>query len=65
MPEQVQIIGFDGVRRFGDQEYTCSTIVQPVTDIAEACVDLLLTDTPEKRSSQINLPVTYGGTTRA
>lgn len=67
VPEQVQIIGFDGVRLFGDQEYTCSTIVQPIEGIAEACVDLLLTNTPEKRPSQINLPVSYayGGTTKA
>lgn len=67
VPEQVQLIGFDGVRLFGDQEYTCSTIVQPVEGIAEACLDLLLTDAPEKRPSQINLPVSYayGGTTKA
>lgn len=67
VPEQVQIIGFDGVRMFGDQEYICSTIVQPINDIAESCMDLLLTSEPEKRPSQICLPVTYvyGGTTKA
>ena len=30
VPEDVQIIGFDGVRYFGDQDLFCSTIVQPV-----------------------------------
>ena len=42
VPEDVQVIGFDGTRHFGDQEYTCSTIVQPVPEIAEMCVELLL-----------------------
>lgn len=67
IPKQVQLIGFDGVKLFGDQEYACSTIVQPVDDIAQVCVELLMTDTPEKRPSQICLPVSYayGGTTQA
>ena len=37
VPEDVQVIGFDGIRMFGDQEYTVSTIVQPVQEIAEFC----------------------------
>ncbi len=38
VPDDVQVIGFDGTRHFGDMDYTCSTIVQPVHDIAEMCV---------------------------
>lgn len=67
VPEDVQVIGYDGVRRFGNKEYVCSTIVQPVEAIAETCVNLLL---QENRLSSapplICLPVKYaaGGTTR-
>lgn len=66
VPEQVQVIGFDGVRHFGDQAFICSTIVQPVADIADVCVDMLLRPSDEKRPSQVNLPVHYasGGTTK-
>ncbi len=66
VPGTVQVIGFDGVRPFADAELACSTIVQPVGAIAETCLDLLLSGEPEKRPTQINLPVVYasGGTTR-
>lgn len=66
VPDQVQIIGFDGIHLFGDQEYACSTIVQPVEAIAENCVRLLLTNRPDERPSQLCLPVfyAYGGTTK-
>lgn len=67
VPEDVQIIGFDGTRHFGDLDLVCSTIVQPMTEIAATCVDLVLS---ENRSSQPTLqclPVSYayGGTTRS
>lgn len=66
VPEDVQVIGFDGTRHFGDQEYTCSTIVQPVPEIAEMCVELLLQENRQSRPQLVCLPVTYayGGTTR-
>ena len=66
VPEDVQIIGFDGVRLFGDLDYICSTIVQPVSDIAEMCVQILLQDTLTARPPLICLPVSYaaGGTTK-
>lgn len=66
VPGDVQIIGFDGVRRFGNMEFPCSTIVQPLTGIAETCVNLVLDDHPEKAPSLICLPVSYayGGTTK-
>ena len=42
VPEDVQVIGFDGIRMFGDQEPVVFTIVQPVQEIAEACVSTVL-----------------------
>lgn len=65
-PEDVQLIGFDGIRRFGGEELYCSTIIQPVDKIAETCVDLLLTKDRGKIPALICLPVRYapGGTTR-
>ncbi len=67
VPENVQVIGFDGTRCFGDLEYMCSTIVQPVPEIAEMCVDLLLQDNRLSKPQLVCLPVTYayGGTTKA
>lgn len=66
VPEDVQIIGFDGVRRFGDLDYECSTIVQPVHEMAEMCVELLLENQMTIKPPLVCLPVTYayGGTTR-
>lgn len=65
IPEDVQIIGFDGVRHFGNKDYVCSTIVQPVSEIAEMCVELLLQENMPTRPPLVCLPVTYayGGTT--
>ena len=61
----VPVIGFDGIRMFGDLDYICSTIVQPVADIAEACVSMVLSPDFKGLPSLICLPVTYadGGTT--
>ena len=66
VPEDVQVIGFDGIRHFGDLDYTCSTIVQPLEEIAETCVEMVLEKEDGKIPSLICLPVTYayGGTTR-
>ncbi len=65
VPEDVQIIGFDGVRYFGDQDLFCSTIVQPVDQIAETCVEMILEKTQSKAPSLVCLPVEFawGGTT--
>ena len=65
VPEDVQIIGFDGIRSFGNLDLVCSTIVQPVEEIAETCVDLLFNK--PKSASLVCLPVNYayGGTTKA
>lgn len=66
VPEDVQVIGFDGIRMFGDQEPVVSTIVQPAQGIAEACVSTVLSKHLSKVPSLICLPVQYvrGGTTR-
>ena len=65
VPEDVQLIGFDGVRSFGNIDYLCSTIVQPVPEMAEMCVDLLLRENELMKPPLVCLPVTYayGGTT--
>jgi len=66
VPEDVQIIGYDGIRRFGDGALYCSTIVQPVQRLAQTCVDLLLAKDRSNIPALVCLPVTYapGGTTR-
>ncbi len=66
VPEDVQIIGYDGIRRFGGESLYCSTIIQPVQKIAETSVELLLDKEGPNPPSLICLPVTYapGGTTK-
>lgn len=66
VPQEVQLIGFDGVQKFGSQEFYCSTIVQPVQKMAETCVELLLNQNRTNMPALICLPVRYaaGGTTR-
>ena len=66
VPEDVQLIGFDGIRRFAQDGFYCSTIVQPVARLAETSVDLLLREDRSNLPSLVCLPVAYaaGGTTR-
>lgn len=66
IPEDIQIIGFDGIRAFGTLDYIVSTIVQPVQEIAETCVSTVLSRHLSTVPSLICLPVRYapGGTTR-
>ncbi len=65
VPQDVQVIGFDGVKLFGHDKYICSTIVQPVPEIAEMCVELLLSENMLPKPPLVCLPVSYGygGTT--
>jgi LacI family transcriptional regulator len=58
VPDDVQIIGFDGVRFF-DGDYLCSTIVQPVEDIAQMSVELLLQENMHTKPPLVCLPVTF------
>ena len=66
VPEDVQLIGYDGARDFFNQDYTCSTIAQPIRQMAETAVDILLNRDRPQSPALICLPVTYvaGGTTR-
>ena len=66
VPEDVQVIGFDGIRMFGDQDYICSTIVQPVPQLAEMSVNMVLSKDFSALPPLVCLPVRYqpGGTTR-
>ena len=66
VPEDVQIIGFDGVPVHISGALPCSTIVQPIAQIAETSVDILLQEDKSALPSLLCLPVKYagGGTTR-
>ncbi|MDE6456430.1 MAG: LacI family DNA-binding transcriptional regulator [Dysosmobacter sp.] len=66
VPEDVQIIGFNGIRQFGTGALYCSTIIQPVQKIAETSVELLLTKDRSNVPALVCLPVSYapGGTTK-
>lgn len=65
VPEDVQIIGFDGIKILNTPDYVCSTIVQPIPEIAEMCVELLLQENITTKPPLVYLPVkyVYGGTT--
>jgi LacI family transcriptional regulator len=64
VPDDIQIIGYDGIRGI-DDNYVCSTIVQPVPEIAQMCVELLLQENMPAKPPLVCLPVTYAsaGTT--
>ena len=64
VPQDVQLIGFDGVPDYVTNHPICSTIVQPVKQIAEAAVSALF-DT-ESAPTLVCLPVHFEahGTTR-
>ncbi|MBE5996128.1 MAG: LacI family transcriptional regulator [Lachnospiraceae bacterium] len=66
VPEDVQIIGFDGITDYISGKYVCSTIVQPVREIAATAVRLLLGEGPAEKQALVILPVSYasGGTTK-
>ncbi len=65
VPGDVQIIGYGGVKGFGGRELCCSTIVQPVEEMAQMCIDLILRVSKKGISCSLQLPVYYafGGTT--
>ena len=65
VPEDVQVIGYDGVKEFGFDEYYCSTIRQPLKEMARTAVDILINKDRLSSPSLVCLPVTYcyGGTT--
>lgn len=66
VPEDVQLIGFDGIPDYATGRPYCSTIVQPIDQMAEAAVSLLLNGDGSALPSLLALPVHFyaGGTTR-
>ena len=66
IPDELQVIGYDGIIDFATGRYVCSTIVQPVAQMAEAAVDQLLSAEAGAPAALCRLPVHYvpGGTTR-
>lgn len=65
IPRDVQLIGYDGITDYATGRYSCSTIVQPIAQIAETAVRLLLEEEDGFTPANICLPVRYawGGTT--
>ena len=66
VPQNVQIIGYDGLREYATGRYPCSTIVQPISQMAETAVRLLLFADDSLSPGNVCLPVhyAYGGTTK-
>lgn len=67
VPEEVQIVGHDGIRWMNGGDYLVSTIVQPVPEMARKSVELLLKKIRGEEVETLTiLPVTFmeGGTTR-
>ena len=58
-PDDIQVIGFDGINRLGYKGYTCSSILQPAADMAETCVDILLQEKGISKHPLICLPVSF------
>lgn len=67
VPEDVQVIGFDGATNYMFDSLKVSTIQQPIKELAIEAVSLLLAlDKKQTRLEQVVLPVRFvaGGTTR-
>jgi LacI family transcriptional regulator len=66
VPDDIQMIGFDGLIDFWTEKPVCSSIVQPVDEIARIAVQSILNYDNETTPSLICLPVRYqaGPTTR-
>lgn len=67
IPDNMQIIGFDGTKKFYPSgEYVVSTICQPLADLAKRCIDMILSDENSPLPTLTLLPVSYayGGTTK-
>ena len=66
VPEDVQMIGFDGVPDLFTNDLICSSIVQPVEQIARVAVNTILNFDKETTPNLVCLPVRYaaGPTTK-
>lgn len=60
VPDDVQIIGFDGIKKvYPSDEYLVSTILQPLPDLAQKCVSMLLNADTDTIPSLTLFPVSY------
>lgn len=66
VPNQVQIIGFDGIINPFINRNVCSTIEQPLAQMAQVAVTLLMNPVDTTEGMNVLLPVRYvpGGTTK-
>lgn len=67
VPEDVQVIGFDGLRMFNAGDYYLSSIRQPIELISKKCVENVIKLINKEEVPQVTaLPVSFvnGGTTR-
>lgn len=66
VPDMVQIIGYDGIPQHGLDGYVCSTIKQPLDQMTDTAIDILLQTDKAKTPSLVYLPVEYcyGKTTK-
>lgn len=65
--EDYQLIGFDGIKLSRERSYMVSTIAQPIEEISNKSVDILLkTIEDENYKESVYLPVSFkeGGTTK-
>lgn len=66
IPDRVQIVGYDGIINPFTGECVCSTIEQPLGQMAQAAVTLLMNRVQTTEGMSVTLPVKYvsGGTTK-
>ena len=67
MPNDTQIIGYDGLRELNYGDYPVSSIAQPIKDISIACVENLIDRINHKEyKRKVILPVKFvdGNTTK-
>ena len=66
IPGQVQVIGYDGIADYATGRYACSTIEQPIAQMAETAVEILLDPDRVFSGERCALPIRYipAGTTR-
>ena len=67
IPEDIQIIGYDGIKMAGDKDYLLSTIAQPLEEMAREAVRILFDIIDGKAvNMQTMLPITFieGNTTK-
>jgi LacI family transcriptional regulator len=59
VPKDVSVIGFDGVKNYWNTSYEVSSIKQPIEEIAEVLVKMLINRINGKICKNIVLPVSF------